>query len=88
VEFATWLASLSRDPDMNGSVRLPQYICRVSTAAELCEAVFPRAELRGTIDQHKARSDFGIRHAYETDDMEAHYSGHQKREGMVVACRR
>jgi hypothetical protein len=43
---------------------------------------------RRDVDQHKARSDFGIRHAYRTDDMEANYSRHQKREGMIVACRR
>ncbi|OXV07071.1 hypothetical protein Egran_05164, partial [Elaphomyces granulatus] len=35
---------------------------------------------RRDVDQHKARSDFGIRHAYRTDDMEANYSRHQKRE--------
>ena len=45
-EFATWLTSLSRDLDMNGPIKLPEYLRRVTTAADLCEAVFPRAELR------------------------------------------
>ncbi|OXV07623.1 hypothetical protein Egran_04612 [Elaphomyces granulatus] len=36
------------------------------------------------IDQHKARSDYGIRHAYRTDDMEANYSRQQMREGNII----
>jgi PIF1-like helicase len=44
-DFADWLASLSRDPDMNGPVSLPPYVHRVSTEDDLCERVFPLAEL-------------------------------------------
>jgi PIF1-like helicase len=44
-QFAEWMAGLSRDPAMDGPVTLPDYIPRVSTPAELCEAVFPCAQL-------------------------------------------
>jgi hypothetical protein len=44
-QFAEWLAGLSRDPAMDGPVTLPDYIPRVTTTAELCEAVFPCAQL-------------------------------------------
>jgi PIF1-like helicase len=44
-QFADWLTGLSRDPDMAGPVTLPPYIPRVSSVAELCEAVFPCVQL-------------------------------------------
>ncbi|OXV05170.1 hypothetical protein Egran_07062, partial [Elaphomyces granulatus] len=44
-QFAEWLSGLSRDPAMAGPVTLPPYIPRVSTTAQLCEAVFPCAQL-------------------------------------------
>ena len=44
-QFAEWLAGLSRDPEMEGPVTLPDYIPRASNTAQLCEAVFPCAQL-------------------------------------------
>ena len=44
-QFAEWLAGLSRDPEMAGPVTLPPYVPRVSTTAQLCEAIFPYAQL-------------------------------------------
>jgi hypothetical protein len=44
-DFARWLANLSYNQQMMGPINLPTYIHRASTTAELCERVFPAAEL-------------------------------------------
>ena len=44
-EFADWLTGLSRNPDMAGPITLPPYIARVSTVDDLCDTVFPPADL-------------------------------------------
>jgi hypothetical protein len=44
--FAQWLGRMSYDPALQGNIELPAMIPQVQNEAELCEHVFPAAQLR------------------------------------------
>lgn len=45
-DYACWLSRLSYDPQLNGSIKLLDYIIRTDSMEDLCERVFPLSELR------------------------------------------
>jgi PIF1-like helicase len=45
VQFANWLTGLSQNPDMVGPITLPTYLPRAPKLDDLCETIFPLAEL-------------------------------------------
>jgi hypothetical protein len=53
-DFATWLGSMSYDPDCIGTVELPPMVQRAFDVADLCERVFPAT----TLSTINADSDF------------------------------
>ena len=53
-EFFSFLREMVINPFLHGSKRLPPYICRVSTADQLCHHLYPQALLNEAVTVHGA----------------------------------